>query len=162
MKAVPTEAGRSTTGICKRFSGHGYCMRHSHFRRLAQSLIDDAIALSQANKRTQLLFRRVGLQVEMKADALKSNRRILGDTQRASKIEIAFGSNRAASNNDAYRCRDGVERHTGAGNKRLKQHIARARAQSVAARCRMQPCRDECLAGLNVASNPLAQTALGL
>src|SRR6202163_869437 len=128
-------------------------MGHSHFRGLPQSLIDDAIALSQANKRTQLIFRCVGLQVEVKADALESTRRILGDTQSAAKIEIAFGSNHAALNNDAYRRRDGVERHTGAGNKRLKQHIARARASSVAPRCRMQPCRDECLAGLNVASD---------
>jgi len=137
-------------------------MGDSYFRGLAQSLIDDAIALSQANKRTQLTFRCLGLQVEVKADALKSNWRILGDAQSAAKIEIAFGSNRAASNNDAYRRRDGVERHTGAGNKRLEQHIARARAQSVASRCRVQPCRDECLAGLNVAGDPLAQTALRL
>jgi len=103
-------------------------MGHSYFRCLAQSLIDDAITLSQANKRTQLIFRCVALQVEVKAYALKSNRRILGDTQSAAKIEIAFGSNRAASNNDANRRRNGVERHTGAGNKRLKQHITRARA----------------------------------
>ena len=99
-------------------------MRHSYVRGLAQSLIDDAIALSQPNQRTQLIFGCVGLQVEVKADALKSNRRILGDTQSAAKIEIAFCSNCAASNNDAYRRRDGVERHTGAGNKRLKQHIS--------------------------------------
>jgi hypothetical protein len=103
-------------------------MGYSYFRGLAQGLIDDAIALSQANKRTQLIFRCVGLQVEVKTDALKSNWRILGDTQSAAKIEIAFGSNHAASNSDAYCRRDGVERHTGAGNKRLKQHIARARA----------------------------------
>ena len=96
-------------------------MGHSHFRGLAQRLIDDAIALSQANKRTALIFRCVGLQVEVNADTLKSNRRILGDTQSAAKIEIAFGSNRATSNNDAYRRRDGIERHTGAGNKSLKQ-----------------------------------------
>ncbi len=102
-------------------------MRHSYFRGAAQRLINDAIALSQANKRTELIFRCVGIQVEVKADTLKSNRRILGDTQSAAKIEIAFGSNRAASNNDAYRRRDGIERHTGAGNKRLKQHITRAR-----------------------------------
>jgi len=94
-------------------------MGDSYFRRLAQGLIDDAIALGQANKRTQLIFRCVGLQVEVKADALKSNWRVLGDTQGPAKIEIAFGSNRAASNNDAYSRRDGVERHTGAGNKRL-------------------------------------------
>ena len=103
-------------------------MRHSYVRGLAQSLIDDAIALGQPEKRAQLIFGCVGLEVEVKTDALKSNRRILGDTQSAAKIEIAFCSNRAASNNDANRRRDGVERHTGAGNKRLKQHVARARA----------------------------------
>ena len=96
----------------------------------------------------------------MKTDTLKSDWRILGDTQRAAKIEIAFGANRAASNNDADRRRDGVERHARAGNKRLEQHIARARAKSVAARCRMQPSGDERLSGLNIARDALAQKAL--
>ena len=123
------------------FSGHGY--RHGHFRGLAQCLIDDAIALSQANKRTQLIFRCIGIQVEVKADTLKSNRRILGNTQGAAKVEIAFATYRAASNHDAYRRRDRVERHTGTCDKRLKQHVARARGQSVASRCRMQSRRDE-------------------
>ena len=77
-------------------------MGHRHFRGLAQRLIDDAIALGQADQRTQLIFGCVGVQVEVEADALKSNRRILGDTQSAAKIEIAFGSNRAVSNDDAY------------------------------------------------------------
>ena len=60
-------------------------MGHNHFRGLAQRLVDDAIALSKANKRTQLIFRCVGLQVEVKADALKSNRRILGAGSMESK-----------------------------------------------------------------------------
>ena len=95
-------------------------MRDRHFRGLAQSLIDHAIALGQAKERAQFDFGRIGLQVEVKADALKSHRRIFGDAQRAAKVEIAFCTNRTASNDDAYRRRDGVERHTGAGNKRLK------------------------------------------
>jgi hypothetical protein len=39
---------------------------------------------------------------------------------------IAFGSNRAASNHNAHRGRDGVERNTGAGSKRLKEYFVRA------------------------------------
>jgi hypothetical protein len=36
----------------------------------------------------------------VKSDTLKSNRRILGNTQSAAKIEIAFCSNLAASNKE--------------------------------------------------------------
>ena len=139
---------------------HGHMMGYRHFRGLVQRLIDDAIALGQANKGAQLIFRSVGVQVEVKADALKANRRILGDTQRAAKIEIAVGSNRTASNDDAYRCRDGVERDAGASDERLEQHIAGASAEPVASCRRMQPCRDERLPGLNVSGDPLTETAL--
>src|SRR5437016_5785565 len=99
-------------------------MRHSYVRGLAQSLIDDAIALGQPNKRIQLIFGCVGLQVEVKADALKSNRRILGDTQSAAKIEIAFCSNCAAPTNDACRLRD-THRHR--QYKRRTHRLRRAR-----------------------------------
>src|ERR1700730_14239300 len=61
-------------GRLNAFSGDGYLMGHNHFRGLAQRLVDDAIALSKANKRTQLIFRCVGLQVEVKEDGLKSKR----------------------------------------------------------------------------------------
>jgi len=101
-------------------------MGDRHCRLLVQSLINDTIALRKTNKRTQLFFRCVGLQVEGKPDALKPNRHILRDTQGATKIEIAFSSHDAASNCDAYRRRDGIERHTSASNKRLEQHITGA------------------------------------
>src|SRR4029078_8358481 len=130
--------------------------------RLAQRLKDDAIALGQAQQSAQLVFRRIGVQIEMEADALKSNRGVLGDTQRAAKIEIAFGFDRAAANDDADRGRHGVEGYPRASDEPLKQHIPDARAQAVAAGRRMQPRDSQRLPRLQAAGNAFAQAAPGL
>jgi len=129
--------------------------------RLAQRLKDDAIALGQAQQGAQLVFRRIGVQIEMEANALKSNRGVLGDTQCAAKIEIAFGLYRAAANDDADRGRYGVEGYTSASDERLEQHIARARAQAVTAGRRMQPRGRQGLPRLHAAGNAFAQATLG-
>ena len=136
-------------------------MRHRYFGWVAQRLIDDAIALRQANKCTQLVLGCVGIHVHVQANTLKSNRCILGDTQRAAKIEIAFGADRAAVNSDANRCRDGVERHPRTGHERLEEHVTGAGAEAVASGSRMQSCRNESLAGLHIACDSLAQATLG-
>ena len=95
----------------------------------------------------------------METDLLESYWGVsLGDPQGAAKVEIAFGADRAASKNDADCRRDGVERDTGAGNQRPEQHVAGARTRPIATGGRVQPGGDECLAGLNVASDPFADT----
>ena len=136
-------------------------MRDRHFGGLAQCLIDDAIALCQTNECTQLVGRRVGVEGKVQANPLKSNRHLLGDTQRAAKIEIAFGTDHAVANDDAYCRRNGIERHTRTRDQRFEQHVAGACALAVAAGCRMQPCLNEGRAGLHVAGNSLAKPALG-
>src|SRR5687767_1305214 len=57
---------------------------------------------------------------------------------------------------------DGAERDAGARDQRLEQHVARARAQAIAAGRGMQSGRGERLAGLNAARNAVAERAVGL
>ena len=45
--------------------------------RLAQRLVDDAVALSQPNQRGKLLFARVGVQVEVEVNLLETDQRLL-------------------------------------------------------------------------------------
>src|SRR5438876_5114695 len=71
-------------------SGPGHVTGNGHGRRLAQRLIDDAVALGQAHERAQLIFGGIGIQVEGETDALKADGGVLDHTERAAKIEIAF------------------------------------------------------------------------
>lgn len=61
-------------------------VRNTDLWRLPKRLIDDAVPFGEAEQCGQLLFRRVGCKVELKADALQPNRGVLGDSKRASKI----------------------------------------------------------------------------
>src|SRR5438876_10472848 len=71
-------------------STRGYVMGDRDFRGLAQRLIDNAIPLRQANERTQLALGATRVEVQVQPDTLKSDRRVLGHAQRATKIEIAL------------------------------------------------------------------------
>src|SRR5207244_12845074 len=68
-------------------STRGYVMGDHDFRGLAQRLIDNAIPLRQANECTQLVLGGVCVEVQMQPDTLKSDRRVLGHAQRATKID---------------------------------------------------------------------------
>src|SRR5262245_18974152 len=66
---------------------------HAHFdgRPALDGLVDHAIALGQLEELVQLLLRRVGVEIERQADLREADRRVLGDAERAAKIEIALG-----------------------------------------------------------------------
>src|SRR5688572_30027581 len=83
-------------------------------RRLAQRLRDDAVALSQLEQRGDLVFGRVGVEIEAQADGLEANRRVLRHAERAAKVEVAFGMNAALLHIHANGGGDGAERDAGA------------------------------------------------
>jgi hypothetical protein len=76
------------------------------------------------------------------------------------EVENTFGPQRGISQLNAERCRDGVQRHASAGHEGFEQHVARARALATAARGGMQAGNDERFAGLDLATDPFAETPL--
>src|SRR5712692_2156677 len=72
-----------------------YLSRNADLGRLAQGLVDDAIALGQADQRRQLLLAGAGVQVEVQPDALKADGHFFGDAQRAPEIQVALGPDNA-------------------------------------------------------------------
>src|SRR5215471_3211890 len=91
----------------RRFKTGGMARRGSSFRqtgqgydnggRLAQRLVDDAVALGEAVQRGELFGGRFGVEVEGEADALKAHRHFFGDAKSAAKIQIAFGAHGSAA-----------------------------------------------------------------
>src|ERR1700692_4206934 len=69
---------------------------HFHQRGLAQRLIDDAVALGQADQSCKLFRGGVSIEHKFKPDALEAHRRILGNPERSPKIQVAFGMDRTA------------------------------------------------------------------
>ena len=83
------------------------------------------------------------------------------DAERAAEVEIALGVHRPA-HVEPERGRDGAQRHAGARDERLEQHVAGAGEQAGAAGRRMQPGLDERAAGGHAARDALvAERALG-
>jgi hypothetical protein len=58
---------------------------------LPQRLQHDAVALREPEHRIELILRRVRVELELEADVLEADRRLLLDAERAAKVEIAFG-----------------------------------------------------------------------
>ena len=58
----------------------------------AQGLVDDAVSLSKFDKSRDLIRRCIGYKIKEQSYALKSDRDIFGNAQRAAKVYIAFGS----------------------------------------------------------------------
>jgi hypothetical protein len=126
-------------------------MRDADFRRVTKCLIDNAVSLGEPNERCELFFRRVGCKIKEKSDALNPNGRFLGDSERASKIYVAFGSNRSVTNLNAYGGCNGRYRDAGAGCKRLQKHIAGTGHEPVTASGGMKARLNKRLASSNLA-----------
>jgi ubiquinone/menaquinone biosynthesis C-methylase UbiE len=58
--------------------------------RCPQGLIDDAIALGELDQVSDLVGRRVGVELEAQTDVAKADGRLTADAARAAKIEIAL------------------------------------------------------------------------
>lgn len=136
-------------------------MRDHNLRWLAQRLVDYTIAFSQADQRCQLVGIGIGLQVKVKADGAKADRRFFADAQRAAKVEVAFRRYRAAAQFNADGRGDRAERHPGAGSQRLQQHVARTGGQPITTGGRVEAGRDQRLARLHPAGDALADSPLG-
>jgi len=108
-----------------------------------------------------LIRRRVRGQVENDADPLEAYGRVLRDTERAAKIQIAFSANFAAPYDDADRSSNRAERYSGARDEGLEQHVARARVESASSRSWMEAGSGERAGSLDVAGDVLAETGLG-
>src|SRR6185503_7268581 len=130
--------------------------------RLAQGLRDDAVTLGQLEERGDLVFRRVGVELEAQADGLEAYRGVLRDAERAAEVEVAFGMNAALLHVDANGGGHGAERDAGAGDERFEQHVARARAQAVAAGGGVQSGCGQRLARLDAARDAVTKRAIGL
>ena len=129
--------------------------RAAQFRAVVQGLEDDAIALGQLQQLVELLLRRVGVDLEAQADRPEADRRRLVDAERAAEIEIALGLDDAVAQIDLKRRRDRLQRHAGAGDERLEQHVAGAQFRARAAARRMQAGDRERAAGLDLAGDVL-------
>lgn len=78
-------------------------MHNVDLGRLIQRLINHTIPLGQPEQRSQLLFARVCVQVEMQANPLEADSNIFGYSQSAAKVEIALSANSCHSQLDVQR-----------------------------------------------------------
>src|SRR5262245_6440577 len=139
--------------------------RELHLDRGAapERLVDHAIALGELEQRVELVRRRVGLDVEAQANRRKADRRILGHAERAAKVEIAFGRYLAGLERNVERGRDRLERHAGAGDQGLQQHVAGTKFKPRAASGGMQARDRERAGGLHLAGDVgIVERALSL
>ena len=97
------------------------------FRRLAERVVP-VLSLGALKR----------VDVEAQPDLREADRRILGDAQRAAEIEIAFRRDRGAAKRDVECRGHRLQRHAGAGDERLQQHVAGAQFQPAATGGRMQ------------------------
>ena len=112
-------------------------------RAPTRCLVDDAVALGEPEQRVELFVRRIGLQLEAQPDRPEPHRHVAVDAERPAKIEVSFGVNVAALDRQLERGRDGAQRHAGARDQRLEQHVARAERRPVSAARRVQAGRRE-------------------
>src|SRR5262252_107101 len=129
----------------------------------SERLIDDAIALGQLQELFELVGWRVGVDVEAQANGSKSNRRILGNAERTTEVEITLGRDRGGLDRNVERGRDRLEGDAGAGDQRLEQHVAGAQLEPGAAGRGMQACDRKRAPGLYFAGDMrVIERALGL
>src|SRR4029077_4244557 len=105
-------------------------MQNADLGRVAQRLINDAVAFGQTNKRGELLFAGISIQIKVQSNLFESDRNVFGNAECSAKIEIAFCSNRGVAQWNAESGGDGPQCHACASYERFEQHVGRARAES--------------------------------
>ena|SRR6266566_4085485 len=88
-----------------------YTMTDRDLWRLIECLVNDAIAFGQTEQRSELLFGRVSVQIEMQSNLLEADSNVFGHSQSAAKIEVAFRPNRCVSYRDAESRSDCTQRN---------------------------------------------------
>jgi hypothetical protein len=122
-----------------------------------QRLIHHAVALGEAHQRRYLLAGRVGVERQSQANVPQAHRNVFGHAKRTSEVEIALGLEQCIAKPDAERRRNGVERDPSAGDERLQQHVAGARACAGSPRRRVQAGGNERLARFDPAGYAFAE-----
>src|SRR6478672_6057639 len=74
-----------------------------HRRALGDGLIHYAIALGELEQLVELVLRRIGFDIEAEPDLAEPDRGLLVDAERAAKIQIALGRDRAGLERDGER-----------------------------------------------------------
>ena len=64
---------------------------------MRKRLVYDAIALGRAQERRELVVGGIGIERDAEPDALRANRYVLGNPERAPKVEVAFGVQRGVA-----------------------------------------------------------------
>src|SRR6185437_6355772 len=85
-------------------------------RTALDRLIDDAITLGKLEQLVELFLRRVSFEIEAQTNLREADRCILGDAERAAKIEIALGRHFAGLQRNIERGRDRLDGNAGAGD----------------------------------------------
>jgi len=98
----------------------------------SERLVNDAIALGQAEQGGELFFTRIGVQIEAQSDLLKTDRNFFGDGKGSAEVEIAFGPNGRVTQRNVESGGNGAQSDAGTSHQRFEQHVPRARAESVA------------------------------
>ena len=68
-------------------------MHNVDLRRLLQRLVNHAIPFCETEQRSELLFARVAVQIEVQLDPLEPDGYIFGYAESAAEVEIAFRAN---------------------------------------------------------------------
>ena len=126
-------------------------------RSARERLIDDAVALGQLLQRRKLLVVGVGVELERQADLAEADRRLTIDAERAAEVEVALRAHASRRDGDPERGRDRAQRHPGARDQRLEQHVARAQQRAVATGRRVEPGLGERPARVHRAGDAVAQ-----
>src|SRR3954447_19679735 len=125
MEAHCADGGGLTTPRSGQMSGHG------QRRRGCERLVDDAVALGEAQQCLDVVAAGVSVEIERGANRRKSHRSLLVDTKRAAEIEVSLDVRRASAQLDTDGRRDGAQGDTRARGQRLQQHVAGTEQRSV-------------------------------
>jgi hypothetical protein len=121
--------------------------RYRHLGGPGQRLVDDAVALGEAEQGLDLVAAGPGVQLEGQADGPEPDRRFPGHRQRAAEVEITLGGDSAGLQVDLQRGGDGPQRDSRAGHQGLQQHVSGAGQRSVSPGGGVQARHGQGLAG---------------
>src|SRR5205814_8832368 len=129
--------------------------------RPTQCLVNNTVVFGQAKHGSQLLFARIGVEIELQSYLLETHRHIPGHSQGAAKVQVAFGADCCIAQPNTECGSDRVQRNTSTSDQCLKQHVARAGAETVATSSRMKPGFDRRLSCFYLAGNTLTKPSFG-
>ena len=151
-----TPISSTRCAICRR-SGSGIersgRRAHAERGRRAEGLQHDAVTLGQLLECGQLLGGRVGVQGEVQPDRAEPHRCLFAHAERATKVELPFGPDLAATHREVQGGGHRAKRYPGAGHEGLQQQVPRTGLEPGAAGRRMQPRLNHRAPGVDVAAH---------